>query len=385
MLSIIMNRDLNVLQKVSSLIALLGNWQSLFNRVTPDLARIYAIATQRQEAYEDEAKMYMKKRSTRWWCDEEFDGKVEHPITAPMLIVTGWKDDLFVPNEGLGVFNSTIAAPKKIIIENHGHAGGFELPFSQLPKDPEKVWISQKVEKWFDHFFKGANNGVESEPAISYYRDWDPKDFGTSAQWPPAGTQDVSYYLGGGTGFRQGSLSKEAATASPPGLLVNTGFCGSISMPYFSDATELVGWQNLNLPENMDVINMPFQCYSYLSEPMPNDVVIDGTPRLSLSCQSSSQFTQLNPRLYEVSPDGKRTFITRGWYEGHGKRYWTGISTADNPVEMVACCHKVKAGDRLELRTSDMTQTWPLWGLSFIDMLHDAPAPSSIILPMSTP
>ena len=118
---------------------------------------------------------------------------------------------------------------------------------------------------------------------------------------------------------------------------------------------------------------------------MPNDRVIDGTPRLSLSYQSSSQFTQLNPRLYEVSPDGKRTFITRGWYEGHDKRCWTRISTADNPVEMVACCHKVKAGDRLELelRTSDMIQTWPLWGLSFINILHDSPAPSSIILPMS--
>lgn len=137
----------------------------------------------------------------------------------------------------------------------------------------------------------------------------------------------------------------------------------------------------MDIPERIDLLNMPFGKYSYVSQPLESDTVIGGTPRLCLSYESSNQFTQLIPRLYEVSPDGKETLISRGWYEGHDERTWTRTGTGDHPAEMVACCHRVAAGSRLklELRTSDMIQTWPLWGLSFINILHD----SSIIIPIN--
>lgn len=387
-LSVLTNPDMDGWQKISTVLSVIAGWQGgLFNNVTPELAKIYAIATQRQEAYEDVAKMYLKKRSARWWCDEELDGKVEHPITAPMLIVAGWNDDLFVPNEGLGVFNSMITAPHRIIIDNHGHAGGMDMPMNiGQPKDPEKEWISQEVSNWFDHFLKGANNGAEAEPAVTYYRDWGPTRYATSDQWPPAGTHDVPYYLGGSTGFEQGSLSTTPSTSATPDLLVNTGFSGSISMPYFNDVTSMVGAADLPIPEKMDLIDMPYQHYTYDAAPVTSDTLIEGTPRVVLTYKSSNEFTQLIPRLYDVAPDGTKTLICRGWYEGHDKNTWTRITTAGAPIEMVACSHMVKVGERieLELRTSDMIQTWPLWGLSFINMFHDNPSPSCVIIPENT-
>ncbi len=386
-LSVLTDPDMDAWQKLSSVMSIMSSGQGLINSVDPGLARIYAIATQRQEAYEEEAKMYLKKRSARWWCDEELDGKVEHPITAPMLIVAGFNDDLFIPNEGLGVFTSMISAPHRIIIENHGHIGGMDMPINLgQPKDPEKEWIMQEVSNWFDHFLKGASNGVEQEPAVTYYRDWGSTRYGTASQWPPTGTQNIPYYLGGGTGFRQGTLTTEPSASATPDLLLNTGFSGSISVPYINDATSLIGGQDMAIPENMTLLDMPYQHYTYDTAPVTSDTLVEGTPRMVLTYQSSNQFTQIIPRLYDVAPDGTRALICRGWYEGNNKNTWSRITTAGAPIEMVACSHMVKAGHKieLELRTSDMIETWPLWGLSFINIFHDNPSPSCVIVPVNS-
>ena len=105
-----------------------------------------------------------------------------------------------------------------------------------------------------------------------------------------------------------------------------------------------------------------------------------------LTYQSSNQFTQIIPRLYDVAPDGTRALICRGWYEGNNKNTWSRITTAGAPIEMVACSHMVRAGHKieLELRTSDMIETWPLWGLSFINIFHDNPSPSCVIVPVNS-
>jgi hypothetical protein len=47
---------------------------------------------------------------------------------------------------------------------------------------------------------------------------------------------------------------------------------------------------------------------------------------------------------------------------------------------MVKAGHKIE----LELRTSDMIETWPLWGLSFINIFHDTPSPSCVIVPVNS-
>ena len=166
----ILDPDLDLLQKFQALLnALLGMKPG---NVTPELASIYDIAVNRRVEKADRAKSYLKARSARYWCDEEMDGIVEHPITVPTLVVTGWKDDLFTPNEGLCAISSLVDAPARIVITNSGHAGGFGIPF--VPDDPVKKWSREQVARWFDHYLKGEDNGVDREPAVSYYRDWDP-------------------------------------------------------------------------------------------------------------------------------------------------------------------------------------------------------------------
>jgi ABC-2 type transport system ATP-binding protein len=358
------------------------------NHVSDEMMRVLGIFVQRRMADMDQLKSFLDLRSTRWWSDQERDGTVEHPIIVPTLMTTSWNDDLFCPNEALTAFNSMVAAPKRIIVSSGGHAGGYHMQFPgiQPQPDPEQELIEKESAAWFDHFLKGIDNGVERGPAVSYYRGWDAANYGTSSAWPPAGTGDVTYYPGAGTGFREGSLSTSpAAAGSPADILANFGFSGSISLPYFNDMPKMAGVnQSMDIPEKMDLINMPFQRYSYLTRPFDTDLFIEGTPRLAYSYQCSSQFTQLIPRLYEVAPDGKQTLISRGWYEGYSEKTWTRLDNA-RPFEMMTCCHRLKAGSRLklEVQTSDLLQSWPVWGFSFIDLFHDGPNATRLILPIA--
>jgi putative CocE/NonD family hydrolase len=387
-MNVLADKALSPLQKLA---AVTNTFRCLLekplNSADPILNDIYNVATQRRIAAVDWAMMYFKKRSARWWCDEEMDGVVEHPFDVPILMTTSWNDDLFTPNEAIGVLNTMVAAPKRIIITSGGHAGGYSMPLPGVSSEPnaETALIDRETERWFDRFLKGTRNGVENGPRVTYYRSWDPENMGTSSCWPPAGTVDKTYYPGSGTEFRTAVLGGSAATSSRPDLLINTGFSGSISLPYFNDIPRTMGLNlTVDIPEKIDLLPMPMQHYSYITKPTDKALFINGAPRLAVDYKSTSTFTQLIPRLYEVSPNGKQTLISRGWYEGNRMGIWNGPGNG-NMIEMVSCCHKVPAGSRLklEIRTSDMLESWPMWDFSIIRLFHDGGDSTRLMLPVT--
>jgi ABC-2 type transport system ATP-binding protein len=374
---------LNVWERLISPIRIMSDFQP-FSDVTPDLLLAYTTVIERRTEDYEATKDIVRKRSARYWCDEEMDGNVEHPITAAILMIAGWNDDLYYPNEALRVFNTMTSGPRRVVIDNAGHGGGWQ-PLDHIPNNEEKLWVAEQVMMWFDHYLKGIDNGADRGPAIYYYRDWEGNSYAGTDSWPPVGTRDVTYYTEGGARSRQGTLSTTITASTPPDMLVNIGFGGSISLPHLNDLTGVVGLPDLPLPEKIDLFEMPFLIYSYVSEPLICDTVIAGTPRLTLAYMSSNQFTQLTPKLYEVAPDGTQTLVSRGWYEGYDEKTWTRIETPDKQVEMAACSHLAKAGSRLKLEfsTSDMLMSWPLFGISFIYIMHDGARPTSITMPIA--
>jgi len=83
-LNVLANQTLSPLEKLAAIMnALKYLMDKPLNTVEHDMTEIYNIATQRHMAESDWAKLYFKKRSARWWCDEEMDGVVEHPLTFP--------------------------------------------------------------------------------------------------------------------------------------------------------------------------------------------------------------------------------------------------------------------------------------------------------------
>jgi putative CocE/NonD family hydrolase len=331
---------------------------------------------------------YMNRRSIRYWCDPDMDDRADHPVTAPMMILTGWNDDIFYANEGLRVFSRLIkeGVPKRIFVTNHGHMGGMvSNPILDIPENEEQNWLRGEIRRWFDRFLKGVDNGVDREPALVYYAGDVPGDFRTANSYPLPGTRKVKLYLSKAPDW-SGRLERRAPAGwgTFPDLLVNTGVTGSISLTYLKDAGALFGSPGeMDIPVRFRLLDIPFAQQYYLSDPLPRDMVIMGTPGIELYFQSQQAFCQLVPFLYEVTPGGEEVLVSRGWFEGQDLAPW-GISSTGGELEMQAVYHRFRKGSRikLELATADLLSLWPYWGLNIILVHHSSDRPSSITLPV---
>lgn len=385
LLNIVLDRHSDGWRKLWALVHCLWKLVPPGTRVNDRLPYVYGVAVQRREQEEEYARHFFKIRSARYWCDEEYDGVVEHPIVTPTLILAGWNDDLFFANEGLTAY-SHIEAPKRVIITNHGHLGCYPGPFplEQITGSAESAWVREQVDRWFDRFLKGMENGVDREPPVAFYRHTDPAHFGTAASYPLPGTKHLTFYLGGRGSDGSATLNRSAPRANDQwDLLINVGITGSVSLPYYQDVSELIGGDTMDIPSRIKLLEIPFTEIGYLSPPLRRDLTIMGPPRFQFFYRSSAGFTQLIPWLYEVTPDGREILVSRGFYEGHGYTPWTdtGMETS---LEMQACYHRFSAGSRIKLvvSTADLLSSWPYWGLNFIFLLRGRDAASRIILPV---
>jgi putative CocE/NonD family hydrolase len=379
---LILREDLQGWDKLTGLLQYLASFvQQPINWVDPNIAWAVGVFMQRDESQYDAAKAYIEQRSVRYWCDEEYDGVVEHPITVPMLIITGWNDDAFFPNQGLRILSTCMDTPGRMIITNHGHLAGFGDNFYlDVPGNPEYEWVDSQVTDWFDHYLKGIDNGADEQPRVTYYRDRDPEHFGQASDYPLPGTSDTPYYLGAGSL----STSKQIGDTSQSDFLLNIGATGSLSLLYYQDVPQLLGGDTIQIPKKLDFFEIPFTEREYLSDPLGQDTTIMGAPELEVYYQSSQSHTQLNPSLYEVMPDGTETLVSRGAYEGYNPQIWSMNSTAANPIEMQACYHRFLAGSRikLEIATADLIDIWPVPYLSFILLHHHRDMASRLVLPV---
>jgi putative CocE/NonD family hydrolase len=384
MLNISMDDSSDGWQKMYAIIDAVWKMIPPITSVTDELPYIYGVAMQRRKAEEESAKQFLRERSARYWCDEGYDGVVEHPITAATLILAGWNDDLFYANEGLTAYSS-IEAPRRIIITNHGHLGCYPGPYpAEGLGSPESAWVMEQVDRWFDRFLKGVENGVEDEAPVAFYRDRSPDDYGEAASYPVPGTRQVSLYMGGrGVGGGGTLKARQPGASSACDFLLNIGLTGSLSLFYFQDAPQLMGGEVMDIPRRMEFMEIPYTEIGYLSEPLKRDMTVMGAPLFEAFYQSSAAFTQLIPWLYEVTPDGREILISRGWFEGYSERPWS-LAGTEKPVEMQACYHRFAAGSRikLEVSTADLVSCWPYWGLNFILLQRHAGAASRIVLPV---
>jgi putative CocE/NonD family hydrolase len=385
MLALSADERMDGMEKMYAIIDAMWDLIPPLTEVTEDLPYIYWTAIERRIEEKEEALQLFKIRSARYWCDEEYDGVVEHPISAPILILAGWNDDLFYANEGLMAFNHT-EAPKRIIVTNHGHAGCYPGPYpAGIPVSEESQWIMDQVDAWFDRYLKGMENGVEVEPRVAFYRDRDPDNFGMADDYPLPGTQEVSLYMGDGSGGKADLSTEAGGWFSWPDIMFNIGLSGSISLPYFNDAGSLMGGgEPMDYPTRIKLIEVPFTECSFITDPLAEDMTIMGPPLLELYYQSLRPFAQMIPFLYEVTPEGEEILISRGYFEGYNESTWTLTDTKDRRIEMQANYHRFPAGSRIKLdfTTADLPMAWPCWEFNAILLHHNSNAPSRIILPV---
>jgi len=219
-------------------------------------------------------------------------------LTIPAFLIGGWYDGY---RDSVPRMLAAVPAPVKIMIGPWNHT----FPHNAVP-GPAVEWRADAV-RWWDHWLKGAENGIMSEPPVTVYvRDWHPPDpdlaeipgrWRTETAFPPERTAYWAWYCG-----PEGNLP-----ADPPQD-------GAVALRYVASAGVEAGhwWGELTVDQRgADAFSLVFD-----SPPLAEEAEILGFPLVELHGSSDAEPLHWFGRLCDVAPDGTVTLVTGGGRAG---------------------------------------------------------------------
>jgi len=179
-----------------------------------------------------------------------------------------------------------------------------ELAFPNAKRPPNNV---RDQWRWFDHTLKGVDNGINREPAVTYYVMGDVGDtnapgntWRTANQWPPVATTSTAFYL---RGDRSVSRTKPGATEP-------------LSFTYDpTNPVPTLGGPELTIPagpKDQRSIESRADVLVFTSEPLTEPLEVTGRVRAKLWAASDAPDTDFFVRLCDVYPDGSSFNICDG-------------------------------------------------------------------------
>jgi predicted acyl esterase len=219
-------------------------------------------------------------------------------ITIPSFLIGGMQDGY---RDNVPDMLMKSKAPIKAIVGPWNHSFPNEPDFG-----PQVEWRDQAV-RWFDHWLKGHDTGVEHDPRlVIYMQHWHPPDpnlqnvpgeWRREDVWPPPDATAATFFL------QTNHMLAESAAAPDkhelkyiPSVGVEAGFWWGelLSDPRPVDAFSLV----------------------YDSAPLQDEVAILGRPHARLRASASAPLADWFARLSDVAPDGTVTQITGAGLNG---------------------------------------------------------------------
>ena len=251
-------------------------------------------------------RAYMDERSTVGKWDR---------VKAPVFFVQGLNDGLFDGNAAIDGYQQLArrGVPTRLYLGGLGH------PPSRSGGGAEIARVSEQAVAWLDHFVRGVDNGIDRAAPVEFARtQWFDNDTEgavdrlAAATGYPFGDADALHLCG--TGVGTGTLSPTPCPAAQPtvltwgtggdptsepvaGALFGREFAAQLGRPFPSTAT-------------------PVDVAVFDSAPLTKATTWAGIPSLDLALLGGAQAYQVDPKLYDVAPDGTARLITRGAYSG---------------------------------------------------------------------
>ncbi|MEA2558332.1 MAG: uncharacterized protein QOG88_1870 [Actinomycetota bacterium] len=292
-------------------------------------------------------------------------------IEAATMLVTGWADGY--RNNSLRTFEG-LSAPKRLLAGPWAHAAtDTSIPGPNIDLVPEML-------KWWDHWLKGVDNGVDREPPIVLFAQRStlpgadrPVVNGAwryEPTWPAARLTPRTLDL---------ASAQANATSEGPDLLEVRGDVG------------VTAWISCagHMPYGQPVDQRPDEIASltYTWDVLDEDLELLGHPTLRVRVTSSAPVAYLSAKLCDVFPDGTSSLVTRGMLN---------LTHRDSPrepipldpgkpyeieFELEVCSWTFEAGHRIRL---DLAGTdWPnAWAPPEPVTLSIERGPSALTLPV---
>lgn len=253
------------------------------------------------------------------WIDHEYyDGywhkanflAAQHKIDVPALYVTGWYDD--VGPGSMQVWNMN----KRNSRANQKLVCGAWLHKMNVARDIHNIYYGAdairydmfyKYLRWYDHFLKGIDNGVENDPVAQYFvigNGWR-----ESSQWPPAEISHQRLYLTSGgdanTSEGNGRLTFKQVTVENQDKFV---YDPADPAPFLIDVSE----NECLVPANYRDVELRQDVLVYTSAPLEEPLTIAGEPVAVLYAASSAKDTDWVVRLTDVDDEGNSIRLCDG-------------------------------------------------------------------------
>ncbi|MEV8530398.1 CocE/NonD family hydrolase [Streptomyces sp. NPDC051211] len=292
-------------------------------------------------------------------------------IGAAVLAVGGWHDPY--RDAVLRLVEHLPADRVRGLIGPWSH----QYPDRGLPPGPA-IGFLQETLRWWDHWLKGADNGVMAEPLL---RSW------ISGSHPPATTYerldgrwagDPAWPSPAVTPVAYGLQGEPVAVASPQ----HTGVDAGRFFPFGNDA---------DLPPDQREEDAKSACFEF---PVPGgDGPLDilGRPAVTVRLRMDVPYGQIVARLCDVAPDGSSTLVTRGALNlsaRHGRDRaapWPAGSWESVTFELNGIGHSFPPGHRIRLALSSAYWPW-IWPRAGSEAGWTVdPAGSTLTLPVRGP
>ena len=266
-------------------------------------------------------------------------------IRVPTLIGQGQADTLFNLQESVATYTALRrqGTPVSLVWQPWGHSDSSPVAGELDLRHPEASHQGRKALAWFEHYVRGR--GPAPRPDFSYYRDWvfeatgDVRQAYASAPSFPVGTERTLYLSSQGPAGAS-LVAREGAVASGTSTYASTAPVG----PNYTETSAL--------DQSQPVFDPPGSSVLFATEPLPAPLDVVGSPRLTVTLDSTAAATQgLGPdgqlvafaKLYDLGPDGAPVELP------HRLISPVRIGSLPGPVtvELPGIVHRFDAGHRL--------------------------------------
>ncbi|MFC9928072.1 alpha/beta fold hydrolase [Streptomyces sp. NPDC127190] len=286
---------------------------TLTGRESPEVREIFDNLYSSNLAEEQKMTDWGRQRSALTYVDQL------NRNGAAVMLANAWGDTIFPANQYAG-FYQKLTGPKRLELRPGDHATAELTGLFGLPND---VWTD--TERWFDHYLKGADNGVDHEQPV----------------------QLKSRSAGGYEGYPDwksvGATRRKLALAGTTTIHANVDSGADGGIVFLSSILDQIA----QLPPMASIPLLPRRWAAvWQSERYGTAQQVRGTATLHTTLTPTAESGTLVAYLYDVGPLGFGKLVTHAPYTWHERTPGTPF---DVDLDLFSTAYDVPAGHRLAL------------------------------------
>jgi predicted acyl esterase len=228
---------------------------------------------------------------------------------APMLLQSGWNDDLFPADEALRMYQRTRAQypgdPISLFFADFGHS-------RSQNKGTDIATFNARLEAWFAHYLKGE--GAPPSSSVEALTTTCPKSAAsegpyTAADWADLQPGEIRLQSSAAQTIGHRSASEEETAAKE-------GKYNEVSA-IFDPIVEQLSKKAVCSSPAPDT-DQPLSANYRLGAAPAGGYTLMGSPTIIANIESPSPNSEIAARLVDVGPEGTETLIARGLYRPNG-------------------------------------------------------------------